>query len=73
MTQTLDGTFKPQIVVLKAEAPEITYPEVAPETEPVTEPTAEPATARMTPSLEPQLSLELFIFYPFILGTNLEN
>ena len=54
MTQTLDGTFKPQIVVLKAEAPEVVIPETEPETEPVTEPATEPETEPVTePATEP--------------------
>ena len=54
MTQTLDGTFKPQIVVLKAEAPEVVIPETEPETEPVTEPATEPVTEPVTePATEP--------------------
>ena len=43
MTQTIDGTFKPQIVVLKAAAPEVTYPESEPETTAAPE-TEAPAT-----------------------------
>ncbi len=46
ITMTIDGTFHPNIVVLEAAAPEITYPEVStePETTPAPETTKAPET-----------------------------
>ena len=44
ITMTIDGTFHPNVVVLEAAAPEITYPETSPETTQAPETTKAPET-----------------------------
>ena len=44
LTMNIDGTFHPNVVVLEAAAPEITYPETAPETTAAPETTKAPET-----------------------------
>ena len=44
MTMNIDGTFHPNVIVLEAAAPEITYPETAPETTAAPETTKAPET-----------------------------